>query len=121
MGKRIPISRAIGSVAGALLFIFLKVGAALPENPLELRAINKSSKPVDFYVDRQLRCKLPAGYECRIEKIQRGVHTVHVVRPDNEAYDDTFMLPELRAGKEYDAAAYLLKDDSVHYLRVAPP
>ena len=114
-----PISRVTGVVAGALLFILLNAGAASPENLLELRVVNQSSKPVDFYVDRRLKCKLPVGYECRV-KIERGVHTVHMVRPDNQAYNDTFMLPELRAGKEYDTAGYLVKDDSVHYLLVAP-
>ena len=114
-----PISRMIGAAAGALLFILLHAGAASPENPLELRVVNQSSKPVDFYVDRRLKCRIPVKYECRM-KIQRGVHTVHMVRPDNEAYNDTFMLPEMRAGKEYDAAGYLVKDDKVQYLLVAP-
>jgi hypothetical protein len=111
-----PISRVIGAVAGALLFILLHAGAASPENPLVLRVVNQSSKPVDFYVDRKLRCKIPVGYECRIQKIPRGVHTVHMVRPDKKAYDHTFMLPAMKAGKEYDAAGYLVKDDKVDYL-----
>ena len=114
-----PISRVIGAVAGALLFILLNARGASPEDPFELRVSNQSSKPVDFYVDRRLKCKIPVGYGCRV-KIERGVHTVHMVRSDNQAYNDTFMLPEMREGKEYDAAGYLVKDDSVHYLLVAP-
>ena len=115
--NQMQISRAIG--AAAALFILLHAGAASPENPLELRVVNKSSKPVDFYLDRRLKCRLRMGYECRL-KIQRGVHTVRMLRPDNQAYNDTFMLPETLAGKEYDAAGYLVKDDKVQYLLVAP-
>ena len=114
-----PISRVIGAAAGGLLFILLNTGSASPQNPLELHVVNQSSKPVDFYVDRSLKCRIPVKYECRV-KIERGVHTVHMVRPDNQAYNDTFMLPEIRAGKEYDAAGYLVKDDKVRYLLVAP-
>jgi hypothetical protein len=114
-----PISRVMGTVAGALLLILLNAGAASPENPLELRVINQSAKPVDFYLDRHLKCKIPVKYACRV-KVEPGVHTVHMVRPDNQAYNDTFMLPERQAGKEYDAAGYLVKDDKVQYLLVAP-
>jgi hypothetical protein len=120
MVDRIAASRVIGAVAGGLLFILLNAGASFAENPLVLRAVNRSSKPVDFYVDRQLKCKIPVGYECRIQKIPRGVHTVHMVRPDKESYDDTFMLPDMEGGKEYDTAGYLIKDDKVSYLLVAP-
>ncbi len=114
-----PISRVIGAVASALLFILLNAGAASPENPLELSVTNQSSKPVDFYIDRSLQCRIPVGYGCRI-KISRGVHTVRMVRPDKKAFNDTFMLPELRGGKEHDAAGYFVKDDRVDYLLVVP-
>ena len=114
-----PVSRVIGVAAGVLLLILLIARAASPENPLELRVVNQSSKLVDFYLDRQLKCKIPVKYACRV-KIERGVHTVRMVRPDNQAYNDTFMLPEVRAGKEYDAAGYLVKDDKVRYLLVVP-
>jgi len=107
-GSSVPSQRPAGPDA--------EIAPAAPAAEVKkfpLRIVNYGSKPVEAWIDGGLKCKLPAGYQCNLQ-VPDGRHSLHLVRPGS-IYNDAFALPDLVAGKQYDGAMYLIRDDRIDY------
>jgi hypothetical protein len=84
----------------------------VPGRKLPLLIANYSSKHVDVYIGRGLKCSLPKGYKCNLE-VPIGRYPIRFVREGGGVFEDSFQLPQFIAGKEYDGGAFVIKEDQV--------
>jgi hypothetical protein len=85
-----------------------------PHEKLPLLIANYSSKHVDVYIGRGLKCSLPKGYKCRLQ-VPVGHYPIRFVREGGATFQDSFQLPQYIAGKRYDGGVFLIKEDRVEF------
>jgi hypothetical protein len=83
-------------------------------NKLPLGIANTSSKAVDVYIEGGLKCRLPAKYKCQLE-VPPGRYAIRFVRSDGSTFSDSFALPQVINGTQYNGGAFLVMDDRIEF------